>query len=337
MGTKLHASTKSESLDTFLVHLITLFENAFPERICSYYLGGSTSDGTAVGHDRSSNSSDVDLFIIFRGTTTEAEEALFQYLIAECQASSPVQIDAHAYSEDVLLQKLRPDAAQTSFLSALIQVAGVLVYGKDMRADLPPVQFSHYVLDVIESGVFHLSIPRQREGITYPLMTPLVFPLTYPDPAGEFYGYDTILARPGTPRGTRVLVALTTWIATFILSLETGRYVGQKSQSMRLCKEYLPHDKRVQLVVTIYDLCKDAWRYALPDSKEDRKQLRGLCRETLALENEYLRLTRDYIFSQLQHGEVSEKRQAIRILQSVAYQDDEMRAAVNSWQDLERA
>jgi len=95
-----------------------------------------------------------------------------------------------------------------------------------------------------------------------------------------------------------------------------------KSQSLRLCKAFLPHDKRVQLAVTINELCKDTWGYALPDRTEDREQLRGLCRETLFLENEYLRLTHDYIFTQLQHGDIPGKQMASHILQSVIYQDD---------------
>lgn len=337
METKLHATTGIVYLDALLESLVTACEQFFPGRIRSYYLGGSNSDGTAVGHGRSSNSSDVDLFVIFYSTITEDESATFQHLVAECQLTSPIQLDTHTYSEDDLLRKPGSDTTQTSFLNALIRVAGVLIYGDDICADLPPVQFSHFVLDVIESGVFHLGIPRQREGIAYPLVTPLVFPLTYPDPAGEFYGYDTVLARSSAPRGTRVLVALTAWIATLILALETGRYAGQKSQCIRLCKEFLPNDRRTQLAATIYDLCKDTWGYALPEQAKDREQLRSICRETLALENDYLLITRDYLLDRLQHGKVPEKRRVSRILQSVVYQDDNVQAAVSSWQDVERA
>jgi hypothetical protein len=336
MDMELRASTGVEHLDALLRSLIALFERSFPTRIRSYYLGGSYSDGTAVGHDQSPNSSDVDLFVIFRGTVAEDEHATFQHLVAQCRLTSPVQVDAYAYSEDDLLQKPRPDATQISFLSALIQEASVLVYGEDMRTDLPPVAFPRYVLDVIESGVFHLGIPRQRGGLAYPLVSPLPFPLAYPDATDEFYGYEAVPARPDAPHGTRVLVALTAWIATLILALETGRSAGQKSQSIRLCKEYLPNDRRTQLAATINDLCKGAWGYALPHRPEDRERLRGLCRETLALENEYLRIVHDYVLHRLQQGEVQEKRQVIRILLSVVYQDNELMAAVHSWQDLER-
>jgi hypothetical protein len=326
----LNSSTGIEQVNNILREVIGRFELSFPGRIRSYLLGGSYSDGSAVGYNRSPNSSDIDLFVIFRGTIKETEESAFHSVVEECQRLSPLALDAHAYSEDDLLQPPRPEATQTSFLTALIKGASLLVYGNDLRMELPAVPFSRYVLDVIESGVFHLGIPRQREALAYPLMTPLAPPLAYPDPEGEFYGYDAVPARPDAPRGTRVLVAITAWIATLILALETGRYAGQKTQSIRLCKEHLPNDHRAQLAATIYIACKGAWRYGLPEGKEGRERLRGWCQETLALENEYLRLCRGYILAQLQQGGTDEQRQAASILQSVIYRDKEIVSALTA-------
>lgn len=76
---ELRTTTGIESVDNLLLGLIGLFEVSFPSRIRSYYLGGSYSDGTAVGHERSPNSSDVDLFVIFRGTIEEAEHEIMLY------------------------------------------------------------------------------------------------------------------------------------------------------------------------------------------------------------------------------------------------------------------
>ena len=327
---ELCTTTGIERVDNLLLGLIALFELSFPARIRSYYLGGSYSDGTAVGHDRSPNSSDVDLFVIFRGTIEETEHATFEHIVAACRLISPLPLDAHGYSEDDLLQRPGKEAPQSSFLNALIKVAGLLIYGDDMGALLPPVPYSRYVLDVIESAVFHLGIPRQREELAYPLREPLVPPLTYPDPVGEFYGYDVVPARPDAPSATRVLVAITTWIATLLLALETGRYAGQKSQSIQLCKAYLPNDKRTRLAAIINDTCKGAWGYRLPGDAEDRKRLRDWCRDTLDLENEFLRLCRHYVLAQLQQGGVEEKRRATRILQSVVYCDTEMMAILKT-------
>ena len=143
---------------------------------------------------------------------------------------------------------------------------------------------------------------------------------------GEFYGYDVIPARPKAPRGTRVLVALTAWIATLILALETGLYAGQKSQSIRLCEEHLPHDQRVQLAASIYHTCKETWRYLLPTEKRDREQLRRLCQDTLHLENEYLQLCHQYALTRFRQAEEDEKRQASHILQSIVFKEDGMTA-----------
>jgi hypothetical protein len=316
--------------DDLLVTLIGALERAFPNRIRAYYLGGSYSDGSAVGQDRSTNSSDIDLFAIFRGAVSVDEAATFQRITDALRATSPIQIDAHAYAEDDLLQPSRPETTQASFLNALIRSAGLPLYGDDLRADLPEVPFARYVLDVIESGVFLLGVPRQRDSLAFPLDIPLVAPLAYPDPDGELYGYDVVPARPDTPRGTRVLVGIATWIATLILALETGRYACQKSQSIALCKQYLPGDERTCLAADIYDTCKREWGHLLPESAEDRARLRSWLQDILAVENDYLRLCHDFLVARLQQGDDAERRQAVCILQSVTFDDAEIFSALSS-------
>ena len=318
MAIKLMASTNIRSVDELLQDFIERCEATFPTRVRSYYLGGSYSDGTGIDNGASPNSSDADVFVLFRGIVTEDETAMFQQIVTESRLVSPISLDTHAYSEQDLLSTPEPEATQLSFLDALIKHASVLIYGEDIRTSLPSVPFSHYVLDVIESGIYHIGIPRQRIELAYPLPTPLNVPLVYPDADGEFYGYDSVPSRPATPPATRVLVGIATWIATFILALETGHYAGQKSQSVALCKKYLPDDERIQLVTSIYDNCKLGWRYNIPDGKEDRELLRALCGNVLALENEYLQICHDFMLEQLRHdGDV--ERQVARILESIVY------------------
>src|SRR5437879_1115456 len=112
MDIELCATTGLEDLDELLRGLIILFETSFPTRIQSYYLGGSCSDGTAVGHDGSPNSSDLDLFVIFHGTVEEAEKTTFQSLVVASRLMSHIQIDANAYAEDDLLQRSTTEASQ---------------------------------------------------------------------------------------------------------------------------------------------------------------------------------------------------------------------------------
>jgi hypothetical protein len=112
-----------------------------------------------------------------------------------------------------------------------------------------------------------------------------------------------------------------------MLARSTGWCAGQKSQSIRLCQKYLPDDRRVQLAASIYQTCKGAWGYVLPTDARDRERLRGWCRNTLDLENNYLKLCRRYLLIRLQQGGADEKRQALRILQHNADEDVRRSAA----------
>ena len=312
----LRTTTGLQSLDDLFQGLISLFELSFPGRIQSYYLGGSYSDGTAVGDDRSPNASDIDLFVIFRESVDETEQSTFNVLVDACRLISRIHVDAHPYALEALVQQASSDTSQLGFLNGLIKASSQLLYGEDIRLVLPDVPFPRYVLDVIESGLFHVGILRQRGQLSYPWPELLVPPLAYPSASEEFYGYDAVPAPPGTPRGTRVLVGLTVWIATFILALETGHVAGRKSQSLQLCKTYLPNDQRIHLVAAIYDLCKGTWGYALPEQAADREHLRSLCREVLVLENEHLRFCRNYVLTQLRQDGILAQRQALRVLEN---------------------
>jgi hypothetical protein len=302
------------AVDDTLLALIELLDVSLPGRIRACYLGGSYSDGSAVGQDRSPNSSDLDIYAVFQGTMSADELATFQRVLAACRLLSPVALDAQACSEDDLLRLPRPASKQSSFLNALIRSAGEPFFGDDVRAELPEVPSSRFILDVLESGIYHLGIPRQRSVLSYPLPSPLEPPLTYPDWDGGFYGYDVVPARPDAPHGTHMLVAIATWIGTLLLATETGRYATTKSRCAQWCREQLPDDERAQLVVTIYDNCKKEWAYRVPANERDRERLRTWCQRLLALENEYLLFCRQHVLGQLRIGGHLEQEQAARIL-----------------------
>lgn len=325
---QLLSTTGIARIDATLLAFIELLDVSLPGHIRACYLGGSYSDGSAVGQDRSPNSSDLDVYVIFRGTLSAEALATFQRVLGACRLLSPVLLDAQAYSEDDFVWPSRPGSKQSSFVNTLIRSAGDPLFGDDVRGELPVVQLARFMLDVLESGVYHLGIPRQRSELSYPLPSPLEPPLTYPDFAGEFYGYDVVPARPAAPRGTRVLVDIGMWIGTLLLAAETARYATTKSQCAQGCREHLPHDERAQLVVALYDTCKQKWAYTVPTQEHERDRLRRWCASLLELENAYLSLCRQHVLAQLQTGSPFEQEQAARILHSVIYRDAEVRAAL---------
>jgi hypothetical protein len=184
---------------------------------------------------------------------------------------------------------------------------------------------------VIDAGVFHIGLVRQpptRQHLAHLLEVPILPPLTYPDAAGAYFGYDRPLTDQGEPRSTRLLVTIVAWIAMTLLALKTGRFAGQKGQGMQLCKEYLSDDPRIQVAVAIFETCKVQWSYRLPEGRGDREQLSLWCREVVSIENDYLALSRDYVLAQLLRGGYEEQGQALRILQHVVYPDDAMIAVL---------
>ena len=67
-------------------------------------------------------------------------------------------------------------------------------------------------------------------------VTTLVFPLDYPDPAGEFFGYDEVLETPDdtVTRDITAFVATVCWIATLLVGLRAGATVPARSQAAGL-------------------------------------------------------------------------------------------------------
>ncbi len=126
----------------------------------------------------------------------------------------------------------------------------------------------------------------------------------------------------------RALVATACWIATVIIALRTGQTVVAKSASVRLYKD-LVNDSWTRWLEALYEQGARRWGYLVPDEPVERRELRDLCAPMLAFENHYLRLYRDYLLAQLDHGAAS-KRLAVQRLSTAIYPDDETLATLQA-------
>src|SRR3954454_15062976 len=127
------------------------------------------------------------------------------------------------------------------------------------------------------------------------------YPLDYPDPGGEFFGYDvTRASNRYSPdgRGLKDLVAGIGWAATALVALRSGSYVGGKGAALRAYQAEVA-DAWTALLTEVYDLCRVRWAYLVPESPTERAQLRELCRRTLPFENHYLSIYRDFLLAEL--------------------------------------
>jgi hypothetical protein len=306
--------TNHAHIDALLPGLVELCELTFPERIRAYYLVGSYADGSAVP------SSDLDLFIIFGGELHERERATINQLIESCCLIGPVRLDLNVASE----QHLRAGVPGARKVAKLL-------YGAPILDALPLAPRDQHLQRSLRNA-FHTSyLLRQRAEN-------LVFPLTYPDPAGDFYGYERwgmyLGARAFGP-GVRTLLSAATSMATALVLLETDYpYVGSKAQSVQAYQEYIG-DEWSSFLHDLYAACKMQWHYQVPDATADRAHLLQLCTLMLAFENAFLYRCRRQILSLVTHGDLQARRIGVACLQRIMYPGADFVQALHAFVDEE--
>jgi Nucleotidyltransferase domain len=304
----LASTTGHQRIDDIIRGLIGIFEATFPERIRAYYLAGSYADGSAVPL------SDIDLRVVFKDDfQDQAEVARVRRVRDDCQLLSPVELDLPPLSEARLLHD---DNWAHEAIS--IKLACVPLYGEDIRANLRLPSFDHYTRKITSAPIQFFARAHDR--------SPLIFPLEYPDPEGDFYGYDQRDAVG--ERSTKMLVHIVGFAASCILALRAGRMVAKKSDWLRAYKQSIG-DEWTTLLEALYTTCKLEWGYRVPTGASDRQCLRELCRETLAFENHYLSIYRVYLLEQLRGADPQQQLLAVERLSSVVYPDEEIRSALH--------
>lgn len=301
-------STGDAAIDCIIRGIVTVFEVCFPARVRGYYLLGSYADGAAVAI------SDIDLLPLFADTLDAHERAQAERLTQGCALLSPTRLDIILCDEATITRDV-----------VLLKHGGQLVYGADTRASLALPPLSDYTRETLDAARYFMTrILRGAER--------LVYPLTYPDPDGAFYGYDTIHIPewypPGAERGVKELVTTATRMARASLALRAGRYTGSKGGSATDYRIYLG-DEWSDLLEAIYTNGKLRWGYAVPTGPAERLLLRDLCGHMLAFENDFLARYRVYLLGLLRSDDVGERAHARQKLREIIYSDDEeVRAAL---------
>ena len=117
----------------------------------------------------------------------------------------------------------------------------------------------------------------------------LPHPLAYPDPAGEFLGYERNGNWTGENAyrpGLGLLVNLAASIANFRLAQEAGEFVPNKSLTAAALRRRFPGAPLGRWVEEVLDLGRGRWQGAVPDDRADRERLTAACGQALAFENE---------------------------------------------------
>ncbi|GHO95589.1 hypothetical protein KSF_056370 [Reticulibacter mediterranei] len=299
-------STENERTNIALRATIGIFEQAFPGQIRACYIEGSYADQSAVF------TSDIDLVIVLKGEASGGQKRA-DALARHCCALSAVELDIGVADENTLAVGVPP----------YFKMGSLLIYGEDIRDELPLVSLPQWTRDRMHSSLW-------RTVHLFNRPTVIQYPLDYPDPLDEFYGYDRRKLR--LPDGkevncTRDLIRLTGWSATALLAYRAGRYVTRKSECYRAYQESF-QDEWGQLLEDIYIYCRGKWHYLLPADHAERRKLREICARTLAFENYFLLVYKEFLLSELQAEDVEGRRMALWVLDRIAYQDEEIELAV---------
>ena len=299
-------TTGSERADTVLRGILGVYEAVFPGRVRGYYLEGSYADGIGIA------TSDIDLEIVFKDELQDDERGKARQIGESCALLSAVELDCAITDEQELSGGVVPMFKKS-----------IPVYGEDIRAT-----FSLISLDKWTSNRMHaaywltINIYHRPESAIYPL--------AYPDPAGEFYGYDNRKLR--LPDGnevdcTRNLVRTTGWIASALLAFKAGKMLATKRECFLSYHECLETED-AQLLHDIYEQCRQQWNYLIPEDAEDRKMLRTICARTLAFENRFLAMYKQFLLSELSSRSKQHIQEALRFLSQNPFLDDEIEQAV---------
>ncbi|HLZ62392.1 MAG TPA: hypothetical protein VKR06_36060 [Ktedonosporobacter sp.] len=303
-------TTGNERVDHLLREIIIGYEIAFPERMRGYYIEGSYADHSNV------TTSDVDLIALFNGDFVSDEECeKAEEMARRFVDESEIELDIEVMKEQGLGDGLWPT----------FKMGSLLLYGEDIRDRYPLLP-----LDVWTRDRMHSSLWRTVNLCNRPAV--LSYPLDYPDPVGEFYGYDrrkVRLADGDEVNCTRDLIRLTGWSATAILAFKAGKYVARKSDCHKIYQACFD-DEWGQLLENIYVLCRGKWNYLIPSEQGEQSKLREICQRTLGFENHFLQIYKEFVLSDLRNSYSQSVLQTLNVMKCFVYRDKEIEAAVRA-------
>jgi hypothetical protein len=303
-----HGLTDNLHADQALRQAVALIEAGWPGRVRGYYLVGSY----AVGEARPS--SDLDLIVLLKGEIEPGDRERFVPLREACRRASALPLDITLESEARLFR----------IGGVWFQSASQLVYGEDVRAQIPRKPVENHVRDLMHA--MHPLLARVRGN-----PAALRFPIGFPDPAGALRGYDARLRddAPAHRAATKDLVTNVLAAANALTLLRARQYVGagRKSDVPEQYRRWVG-DEWAALVAATFERCRVQWDYQLPSEPAEREWLRELCTRVLAFENHFLGRYKEFLLAELVHANAQFQIMAARRMGQIVYDEPRVVAAL---------
>ena len=269
-------STNDPRINAVLKGITGIFEHFFSDRIRGYYVVGSYANGTAV------STSDVDVHPLFKSDFHDPKETSQVYTVRDlCNQLSLIELNVDPW----------PESFGRRVYSGLFQLVALPIYGSDIRSQFPLPPLDAYTRRTVNVG----GLLKVRQSAT------LQYPVHYPDPEGEFYGYDRRVVYDFDgfePQGTKDLISVAYSIVLGRLAMMEQRYITGKAEAFQRYQKHLD-DEWTDFVSEVWQKCRVEWEYKVPSSDKDRKVLSMLCQRMLDFENFYLILYRSFMLDEL--------------------------------------
>ena len=240
---------------------------AFPGEIRSLYLLGSRALGRQI------KTSDIDLAIVFQGGADAGTRRAVAEWLGRARGEGGPPLDAAVLEE----RELRP---RRPALPADRPAA----VGPDVLKDRPLKPAAEVTAYYAHLAAYFIWAVRGRPAALH-------HPLAYPEPGGEFLGYERYGIRTGDNQyapGFSQLVNCVSCVATFRLAHLAGDFFPNKSMMVAAYTRCFPADPWLELVAGVYELGRTRWQGRIPPDPADRRRLAELCGQVLPFENEGL-------------------------------------------------
>lgn len=274
---QLVSSTGHPRADEILRGFVSLFETLFPGRLRSYYLVGSYRSRL------SGAASDLDLHILARNDLGISEGSAMRKVGEACSRISSIPLDLLFMGEDEALR----------LGNVVLKKEGMLLYGEDLLDRMPWTPFELHLRRVTHNAWRTSAWIRRRDR--------LVFPLTCPDPKGDFLGYDSLTLRTVDGSEMRALKGLLGCVfppAKALIMAAARDFCGDRQESLGLYRAHVG-DGWCDHMEELYESCRVRWGYAVPSGETERRRLRFLCERTLEFENHFLTIYGEFLLADM--------------------------------------
>lgn len=237
----------------------------------SVYLCGSRARGDSV------HGSDLDVVVIVDGLKDESVRQKVAQTRQRLGRLLPVHVDAFVLDRSMLSLGIRPDMKEST-----------LCFGQPLLEStrvLEGVDLEYYYA---KSAVLKICKVRGFQGASLP------HPLTYPDPTGEFFGYDRYgrMDKAGAWQpGMEIFLNMIAAVATYRLFTLGGAPTRSKLEAIQRY-EALEQDPWRAWVKSTYSLCRGREVAELRADPASRAALTEVCRSALAYETQFIELYR---------------------------------------------